>query len=108
MSKFDLKSDLKQLFQFATAQTHFLFNGDFYNQIVGVAMSSPLAPILANVFMVSYEEKLLNEFEGKKPVFIDVMLMIYLLSSIRKLKFWFSLIISTANTTILNLRWRNK
>ena len=46
-----------------------MFNGDFYDQIDGVAMGSPLAPILANIFMAFYEEKWLNEFEGNKPIF---------------------------------------
>lgn len=35
------KPNLKQLFLFATAQTHFSFNGNFYDQIDGVAMVSP-------------------------------------------------------------------
>ena len=29
----------------------FLFNGKFYDQIDGIAMGSPLAPVLANLFM---------------------------------------------------------
>ena len=33
---------------FATSHTHFLFNGCFYDQVGGVAMGSPLAPVLAN------------------------------------------------------------
>ena len=49
----DLKlsnTELKSLFSIATAQTHFLFKGSFYDQIDGVAMGSPLAPVLANLF----------------------------------------------------------
>ena len=49
----DLKltpSDLKRLFSFATAETHFLLKGSFYDQIDGVSMGSPLAPVLANLF----------------------------------------------------------
>ena len=42
--------ELRILFTVATAQTHFLFNGSFYDQIDGVAMGSPLAPVLANLF----------------------------------------------------------
>ena len=38
----------KELFLFATSQTHFVFNSKFYNQTDGVAMGSPLAPVLAN------------------------------------------------------------
>ena len=56
------KKELKKLFLFATSQTHFLFNGKFYNQIDGVAMGSPLAPVLANIFMGFYESKWLNEY----------------------------------------------
>ena len=43
--------ELKKLFLFAASQTHFIFNSKFYNQIDGVAMGSPLAPVLANIFM---------------------------------------------------------
>ena len=49
------KVHLKQLFKFATSHTRFLFNGCFYDQIDGVAMGSPLAPVLANFFMGHYE-----------------------------------------------------
>ena len=48
------KKELKKLFLFATSQTHIIFNGKFYNQIDGVAMGSPLAPILANIFLGFY------------------------------------------------------
>ena len=37
--------------------THFLFKGKFYDQINGVAMGSPLAPVLANLFMGHYEKE---------------------------------------------------
>ena len=38
------------------SQTHF-FNSKIYNQIDGVAMGFPLAPVLANIFMGFYESK---------------------------------------------------
>ena len=41
------RENLTKLFFFATAQTHFSFLGNFYDQIDGVAMGSPLAPVLA-------------------------------------------------------------
>ena len=44
-------TELKSLFSVATAQTHFLFKGSFYDQIDGVAMGFPLAPVLSNLFM---------------------------------------------------------
>ena len=49
------RKELKILFLFATSQTHFIFNSKFYNQIDGVAMGSPLAPVLANIFIGFYE-----------------------------------------------------
>ena len=55
-------SDLKPLFSFATAETHFLFKGSFYDQIDGVAMGSPLAPVLANLFMSHHEKIWLEQY----------------------------------------------
>ena len=40
-------ADLKKLFQFATSGTNFMFEGKFYDEIDGVAMGSPLGPVLA-------------------------------------------------------------
>ena len=57
------KTDLKKLFSVATSETHFLFNGKFYDQVDGVAMGSPLAPILANLFLGFHEETWLNNFD---------------------------------------------
>ena len=56
------KAKLKKLFEFATSATYFLFQGTFYDQIDGVAMGSPLGPILANLFMGYYENMWLNTF----------------------------------------------
>ena len=48
----------------ATAQTHFLFNGRVYDQVGGVAMGSPIAPVLANLFLEHYEHLWLNKYKG--------------------------------------------
>ena len=58
------RTQLKKLFHFATAQTHFLFNGDYYDQVDGVAMGSPLGPVLANLFMSHYEKIWLDNYQG--------------------------------------------
>ena len=57
------KRELKKLFPSAISQTHFLFNGKFYNQNDGVAIGSPLALALANIFIGFYESKWLNEYD---------------------------------------------
>ena len=63
------RKELKKIFLFATSQTHFIFNSKFYNQIDGVAMSSPLAPVLANIFMGFHESKWLKEYNLNRPKF---------------------------------------
>ena len=45
----------------ATTSVEFSFNNIKYRQIDGVAMDSPLGPVLANIFVGYYESKLFNE-----------------------------------------------
>ena len=63
------EKDLTSLFNFATCEItlHFLFKGKFYDQIDGVAMGSPLAPVLANLFMGHYEKECLSNYDGVLP-----------------------------------------
>ncbi|XP_044183223.1 uncharacterized protein LOC122963901 [Acropora millepora] len=49
---------LGRLLEIATTNQPFRFNGQLYQQTDGVAMGSPLAPLMANVFMCHLEEKL--------------------------------------------------
>ena len=63
------RKELKKLFLFATSQIRFIFNSKFYNQIDGVVMGSPLAPVLANIFMGFHESKWFNEYNLNKPKF---------------------------------------
>ena len=56
------KTELKKLSESATSDTYFLFQGTFYDQIDGVAIVSPLGPVLANLFMGYYEALWLNSF----------------------------------------------
>ena len=46
-----------------------MFNSKFYNQIDGLAMGSPSAPVLANIFMGFHKSKLDNEYNLNKPKF---------------------------------------
>ena len=59
--------DLTKLFKFVTCETHFLFNGKYYDQIDGVVMGSPLAPVLANLFMGHNEKLWIENFQGTPP-----------------------------------------
>ena len=70
--KTDIKlsaTELKTLLCFATAQTHFLFKGSFYDQVDGVSMGSPLAPVLANLFMGHNEKDWIENYKGSKILF---------------------------------------
>ena len=46
------KKDLKYS-EFTTSETHILFDGNYYDQIDGVAMGLPLGPVLDNLFTKS-------------------------------------------------------
>ena len=65
------KSDLKQLFYSVSQHLKhiFLFNGNFFDQINGVAMGSPLAPAFANLFMGYHEQSWLNNYQGPKILY---------------------------------------
>ena len=52
------KSGLTELQAIATKDQLFQFNGELYEQSEGVAMGSPLGPLMANTFMCSLEEQL--------------------------------------------------
>jgi hypothetical protein len=58
--------DLTELFNYCTKYSNFTFNNEHYDQVNGVAMGSPLAPILAHLFMSNLEENIDN-YKGKKP-----------------------------------------
>ena len=45
-------------FSIFSVQQLFIFNGWLYEETHGVAMGSPLGPLLANVFMCSIEERI--------------------------------------------------
>ena len=42
----------------------FLYNGELFKQIDGVAMRSPLGPTLAHFFLTNSKNKLLNKTNG--------------------------------------------
>ena len=53
------KPTLLELLLLCTKHLHFRFDGEIYTQIDGVTMGSPLVPLLANIFVISLEEKVL-------------------------------------------------
>ena len=51
------RDQLDKLLTICTQESHFQFGGDYYDQIDGVSMGSPLGPRLANAFMSDFEKK---------------------------------------------------
>ena len=62
------RQDFKKLLIVATKETHFIFNNLVYDQINGVSMGSPLAPVLANVFMCYLENQVFTTYTNTKPL----------------------------------------
>ena len=52
--------DFHKFLEISVKNSYFIFNSELYEQIDGVAMGSPLGPILANIFMCHLEEKIFN------------------------------------------------
>jgi hypothetical protein len=57
------RTTLKKLLETCTKRSHFQFRGLFFDQIDGVAMGSPLAPTLANIFMDNLETKAMDDLK---------------------------------------------
>ena len=70
------RTQLYKMLSFTLKQNHFLFDGKVYNQVDGVAMGSPLGPVMANIFMCELERKALEQYNGTLPPCIGGMLMI--------------------------------
>ena len=58
------EEDMRKLLIYAAKESHFLFDGKLYQQIDGVSMGSPLAPILAEIFLQDFERKHSSSFEN--------------------------------------------
>ena len=62
------RKQLSKLLNIACRENHFMFNGKMYDQIDGVAMGSPLGPVLANIFMSHFEQQALSNYTDTKPL----------------------------------------
>ena len=59
-----MRDELKHLLIVCTQQSHFQFNNEFFDQIDGVSMGSPLGPLFANIFMANFEKVHMNELKN--------------------------------------------
>ena len=49
------RNEFKLMLEYAIYNTFFFFNNDYYEQIDGLAMGSPLSATLANIFLCFHE-----------------------------------------------------
>ena len=63
----DSEADLIELLEVSTKNQLLQFQGALYEQVDGVAMGSPLGPLMASAFMCHIEEQLTNQ--NKVPTF---------------------------------------
>ena len=52
--------DIILLLEFCLKNTYFSFNGQFYEEVEGVAMGSLVSPIIANLYKEYFEQKVLS------------------------------------------------
>ena len=62
-------TDFKELLLRCTFNIQFLFNGTIYRQRDGVAMGSPLGPILADIFVSKLENSILQPIIKELPLY---------------------------------------
>jgi hypothetical protein len=53
--------DILALFKLVLTSTYFCFDGQYFEQTDGVAMGSPISPVIATFTMENFEEKALNQ-----------------------------------------------
>ena len=59
------RSEMKKLLYLRTKNVHFLFDNNFYIHNDGVAIGSPLGPVLANIFMVELKHSVILGLANK-------------------------------------------
>ena len=59
------REELRNLLEICTKEMHFSFNGEIYKQVNGVAMGSPLGPVIANIFMAELEKQILPQLGNR-------------------------------------------
>ena len=52
--------DITLLLEFCLKNMYFSFEGQFYEQVKGMAMGSPVSPIVVNLYMKYFEQKALS------------------------------------------------
>ena len=65
------KSGMKEMLTLSTKNVHFTCNRKIFVQTDGVAMGSPLGPVLADIFMTEIEKTLLPDIYVRYIIFLE-------------------------------------
>ena len=79
------KKEMKEILLLCTKTAHFTFNNEIYQQCDGIAIGSPLGPVIAGIFMVELEKSLnpnLMEHMSRWKRYVDDTIAVIQLSSI--------------------------
>ena len=60
-------SQITSLLEYCFRSTYFVFQGEYYEQLEGAAMGSPLSPIIANMYMEEFEIRALSTSPNPSP-----------------------------------------
>ena len=97
-------SDIILLLEFCLKSTYFSFQGQFYEQVEGAAMGSPVSHIVANLYIEYLEQKALSTAQHPPGSGADLWMTPWL--STRKSINKASFNTSTVLTLPLGLQWR--
>jgi hypothetical protein len=64
-----LKKDIKELLEICTTNLTFSFNDNYYKQLDGLSMGSPLVPILAEIYLNNFEKTYVHNNINVQHVF---------------------------------------
>ena len=67
---YKLPQHIMELTKHCLTSTYFTYNNHFYGQIEGAPMSSPLLPVIANLFMNNLEKKAIRTAQLKPSFWI--------------------------------------
>jgi hypothetical protein len=60
--------DIVSLYEMCLCESYFLWNGEYYEQLDGVAMGSPLSPVVADYYMEIFEKMALDNTISKPKI----------------------------------------
>ena len=95
------KKEMRELLYLCTKNAHFTLNNKTYFQVDGVAMGSPLGPVLANIFMVKLERNTIPALSNDMLLwkrYVDDTICLIKITSINK-------VLDTLNSYHTNIKF---